>query len=613
MAHVTLIFTSILFLAVLYWSLNDLKNGDSKISYSIKSASSDQSLPDMTNTRQDRRADVVKNGQESSRLLQLQSEISTSLLGSNSLQDMLRQCAESIVKHLRGAFARIWTVDASGNVLELQASAGLYTHIDGAHSRIRVGQLKIGLIAQERRPHLTNNVVGDPRVHNQEWAKQQKMVSFAGYPLLIEERLVGVLGMFSRKKLLNTTLVALGSIANSIALGIERKNSEKALRESEEFSRRVLASSSDCIKVLDLDFHLQYMSPVAMELMEVDDFATCQSADWTTFWQDADRPVVMAAIGQALSGGIGNFHAFCPTLKGTPKWWDVTVTPIKDADGHVVKLLSSSRDVTKKKETEEELLRSREELEIRVAKRTEALRREVTERQKAENELRKLSGNLLNLRDAEQRRIARELHDSVGQLLVATTMSLATVADHGKDISPKAAQALSEAQELLQETIKEVRIVSHLLHPPLLDETGLPSAIRGYLEGFSQRGNIKTNVLIAEDFGRLPLEVEIAIFRVIQECLTNIHRHSGSKTATVQLLRTADELRVSVEDKGKGMPLQRLSGVGLRGMKERLAQFGGTLEVHSDGRGTTVLARLPSTSLAIQEANNDTPKPTQAA
>ena len=673
-------------------------------------------------------ASVEETGYEISRLLKLQGEIGISLLGADSLPEMLRRCVEVVVKQLDAAFARIWTLNEKENVLELRASAGLYTHLDGSHSRIPMGEYKIGRIAQERAPHLTNRVIGDPRVHDQEWAKRERMVSFAGYPLLVEDRLVGVLGMFSRQTLPDTTLIALGAVANSIALGIERKISEKALRETEEFSRRVLASTSDCIKVLDLDFHLKYMSPVAMQLMEVDDFGRCENADWRTFWQEADRPLVMAAIDQALAGRAGTFHAFCPTMKGTPKWWDVIVTPIKDAEGRVVKLLSSSRDVTDRKQSElqqrqsmerfrtvadampqmvwtarpdgfvdyynqrwldytgltleetqgwgwkqtqhpqdvqstidkwevsiatgevfenemrflrasdkswrwhftravpvrdengkpiqwigtctdiddrkaaeEELRTAREELEIRVAERTAALRREVAERQKTENDLRKLSGTLLNLRDTEQRRIARELHDSVGQLLAASTMSLAVAAAHVNDMNPEAAQALSQADQFLREAIKEVRIVSHLLHPPLLDETGLPSAIRGYLEGFSQRGDIQTEVLISKDFGRLPIELETAIFRVIQECLTNIHRHSGSKTARVQLSRTGDELRVEVEDKGKGMPIRQSAGVGLRGMRERLAQFGGTLEVFSNAAGTTVIARLPLMSPSIRE------------
>lgn len=244
-------------------------------------------------------------------------------------------------------------------------------------------------------------------------------------------------------------------------------------------------------------------------------------------------------------------------------------------------------------EAAEEVLRNaRGELEIRVTERTAALRHQITERERAEDELREISGRLLDLRDTEQRRIARDLHDSVGQLLTAVTMSLANAAKHAQR-NPGAVDAIAQAETLVQETLKEVRIVAHLLHPPLLEETGLPSAIRWYLEGFSERGAIKTDFSVTQDFGRLPIELETAIFRVIQECLTNVHRHSGSKTAKVRLLRATDELRVEVEDEGTGIPREHKPGVGLRGMKERVAQFGGTLEISSNDKGTTITTRLP--------------------
>ena len=142
---------------------------------------------------------------------------------------VLQRCAESVVEHLGAAFARVWTLERGSDMLELQASAGLYTHLDGAHGRVPVGQFKIGLIAAERKPHLTNSVVGDPRVGDQEWARREGMVSFAGYPLLVEDRLVGVLAMFARAPLPDDTLEALASVANVIAQGIERRRAEEAL------------------------------------------------------------------------------------------------------------------------------------------------------------------------------------------------------------------------------------------------------------------------------------------------------------------------------------------------------------------------------------------------
>jgi anti-anti-sigma regulatory factor len=154
-------------------------------------------------------------------------DIGMALTSSDNLKETLQICVESLVQHLNAAFARIWTLNERENVLELQASAGMYTHTDGSHGRVPVGKFKIGLIAEERLPHLTNAVVGDPRVGDQEWAKREGMVSFAGYPLIIDDHLVGVMAMFSRESLTQTTLQAMASVANGIAVGIERKRAEE--------------------------------------------------------------------------------------------------------------------------------------------------------------------------------------------------------------------------------------------------------------------------------------------------------------------------------------------------------------------------------------------------
>lgn len=151
--------------------------------------------------------------------------------GGAPLREVLQGCAEAVVTHLDAAFARIWTLERGADVLELQASAGMYTHTDGPHGRVPVGQFKIGLIAAERKPHLTNAVVGDPRVGDQEWARREGMIAFAGYPLLVEARLVGVLAMFARRALPDDTLEALASVSNVIAQGIERRRAEAALAE----------------------------------------------------------------------------------------------------------------------------------------------------------------------------------------------------------------------------------------------------------------------------------------------------------------------------------------------------------------------------------------------
>ena len=183
----------------------------------------------------------------------LGAEVGAALTESGTpLRRALQHCVESVVSQLDAAFARIWTLAPEGDVLELQASAGMYTHTDGPHGRVPVGQFKIGLIAEERRPHLTNEVVGDPRVGDQEWAEAQGMVAFAGYPLVVEDRLVGVLAMFARRPLPADTLEALASVANTIAQGIERKRADEALkayaREREQMFEEV---STPVVPVLE--------------------------------------------------------------------------------------------------------------------------------------------------------------------------------------------------------------------------------------------------------------------------------------------------------------------------------------------------------------------------
>ena len=234
------------------------------------------------------------------------------------------------------------------------------------------------------------------------------------------------------------------------------------------------------------------------------------------------------------------------------------------------------------------------ELEVRVHERTSELDR-------VNKSLRDLSARLLQLQDDERRRIARDLHDSVGQLLAGLTMNLSAVRADIDRLS-KTAAALTDSEALVQEMSKEVRTISHLLHPPLLDEAGLSSALRWYIDGFAQRSKIKVDLDLPADFGRFSPELETSIFRIVQECLTNIHRHSGSPTAKIRLLHLDGEAHVEVEDKGKGIPIEKREemasggtpGVGIRGMRERIRQLGGALEIRSNGNGTVILARLPA-------------------
>lgn len=228
--------------------------------------------------------------------------------------------------------------------------------------------------------------------------------------------------------------------------------------------------------------------------------------------------------------------------------------------------------------------------------------RDATERKRAEEGLRLLSARLLQLRDEERRHIARELHDSAGQIIAAINMKLVPAMEDGKS-KPEIDEVIRESLELLQQLSTEVRTISHLLHPPLLDEVGLSSALQLYVQGFSERSKISVDLDIPGDFGRLSRELETAIFRVVQESLTNIHRHSGSKTARIKIRLEGNDVCLDVEDDGKGIALEKhleieptdRVGVGLRGMNERIRQLGGTLEVgvRPNGTGTRLLVCVP--------------------
>ena len=233
----------------------------------------------------------------------------------------------------------------------------------------------------------------------------------------------------------------------------------------------------------------------------------------------------------------------------------------------------------------------------------EAVQQRTVELDRTNQNLRELSARLLQLQDDERRRIARELHDSVGQMLAALGMNLAVVGTEIERLT-KITSTVNDSAALVQELSREVRTISHLLHPPLLDEAGLASALRWYVEGFAQRSKIEVDLEFPVDFGRLPRESETAIFRTVQECLTNIHRHSESPTATIRIAASDNHVRVEVEDRGKGIPPEKQSemtstgtpGVGIRGMRERLRQLGGSLDIHSNGKGTLIVAQLPVTA-----------------
>jgi PAS domain S-box-containing protein len=264
-------------------------------------------------------------------------------------------------------------------------------------------------------------------------------------------------------------------------------------------------------------------------------------------------------------------------------------------------------DLSELKRTEAELRETQQALETKVAQRTAdlaetvaALESEVAIRRKTEQELRALSARLLRLQDEERRRIARDLHDSVGQTLTAAKLTLASLESLVANL-PEADKLLCDLKALTDQGLQEVRITSHLLHPPMLDEAGFLSAAHWYADEFGKRSGIAINVELLPD-AKLTKEAELVFFRILQESLTNVLRHSGSKRVNVIFGRDGENAVLSIRDYGRGIPFKKLEnfkqtaagvGVGLGGMKQRVRELAGHLVVQSDDSGTSVTARLP--------------------
>jgi signal transduction histidine kinase len=246
-------------------------------------------------------------------------------------------------------------------------------------------------------------------------------------------------------------------------------------------------------------------------------------------------------------------------------------------------------------------------LEQRVKERTSELSRtndeltwEIKERQRAERDLRNLSAKVLTIQDEERRRIARDLHDGVGQTLTSALMAVSQATSCPEPLPTGCQSGLRDTEDLLQHAVREVRTVSHLLHPPLLDESGLLSAVRWYAEGFSKRSRVKLTLQLDEQTERFGQDVETGLFRILQEALTNVHRHSGAEAVHIRITSTRGRLRMSIQDDGKGIPSDALlvtangrQGVGLSSMRERSALLGGTFNVETNTRGTVIVVSVP--------------------
>jgi signal transduction histidine kinase len=280
--------------------------------------------------------------------------------------------------------------------------------------------------------------------------------------------------------------------------------------------------------------------------------------------------------------------------------------PMQMSDSTIVQL-AMTRDITERAHIEADLRKSEEQLrtlavdlENQVRIRTRELEQRNSEVLQQSEQLQQLTNRLLQAQDDERRHVARELHDTAGQTLAVLGISVTALLEKAKQLAPQLANDVDEVQQIVLQLQQDIRTTSYLLHPPLLDENGLPAALQWYVKGIRERSGLDITLNISEEFGRLPQELELAIFRIVQECLVNIHRHSGSKVAEIVIAHEAQTVTLSVQDHGYGIPPEQLadiqtrgSGVGIRGMRERVRLFHGTTKIESNGCGTKVSATIP--------------------
>jgi PAS domain S-box-containing protein len=354
----------------------------------------------------------------------------------------------------------------------------------------------------------------------------------------------------------------------------ERMRNRQELERTNEFNRQILTSVQEGIIVHGRDLRYQLWNPY-MERMSGLKPRDVLGKDPRELFPFLDQYGGISAMEKALAGEIVTEMdmPFEISQTGEKGWCDNKYVPLRSESGEIIGVIATVRDVTGRK--------------------------------RHEDELHELSSRLLQLQDEERRRIARDLHDSLAQQLMAASLNLARLRKMRASARAKRAALISETRRMVSDSARQIRSISYLLHPPLLDELGLASAIEEYAEGFSQRTGIRVDIHMQFRGGRPPQEIETALFRILQESLGNIQKHSASETAAISLTSDGPCITLEISDRGRGIPGPALSsyaalpqklGVGILGMRERMRQLGGRLEISSNGQGTAVRAILPLVS-----------------
>ncbi len=557
--------------------------------------------------------------EESARLAAMGAEIGLALTRHDALSDVLHRCAEVLVHRLGAAFARVWTLNEATNVLELQASAGLYTHLDGPHSRVPVGKFKIGLIAQERLPHLTNQVVGDPRVGNQAWARENGMVAFAGYPLIVDDRVVGVLALFSREALSQTAFQALESIANAVAVGIEHRMSQA---ERGALARQVsllLESTAEGVCGVDLQGCVTFIN---------------RSGAQTLGYQPEEmlgQPMHLLAHHHHADGSVYPAED-CPvyqTVKSGQSvrvdddvFWrrDGTSFPVEYAcaaireDGQIRGAVYTFADITARKRAEAALLQTK----VRA------------EEAQAEAERANLAKSEFLSRMSHELRTPLNAILGFGQLLEMDAQS-----DRQREKLSHILQGGKHLLGLINEVLDIARIESGKMEltPEAVSVAEIFHGAAALIRPLADQRNIRLGRCTGAACEGSMWADRQRLSQVVINLLSNAvkyNRPGGSVSLTCEPSAQPGRLRLAVSDTGPGIapddltklftPFERLgaeqsnvegTGIGLALCKGLIEAMGGSIGVESAvGRGSTFYFDLPSsTSSSRRDENAPGPEP----
>lgn len=377
----------------------------------------------------------------------------------------------------------------------------------------------------------------------------------------------------------------------------ERISFEEKLRASEAFNRTVLESSPDCVKILDAAGRLQYLNQNGVCLLELDDAADVIGNFWWTMWSDAMQQPIKDAVAKALAGEPSHFQAFSPTAKGSPKWWDVIISLVPDAEGEEPRLISVSRDVTESKQVEHALRDVRDQLEVKVVERTAEL-------MQTHSEFVRLLREVVAVQETERQRLSRDVHDHLGGTLTGLRLNLESLLAE-THFAPHLQQRIESIQKIAKNLDSDVSYLAWMLRPAILDELGLVPALDSFVREWSERFSTHaefhaTNV----SDGMLGREIETNLYRIAQEALTNAAKHAQATSVSVILEQRPDRLQLIIEDNGVGfsqVPPERPSlksdarhGLGIGGMRDRARLIGASFQIDvSEGGGTSIYVAVP--------------------